>query len=538
MKSSPLSKLTFAFCWFTAASFTYAQSAQIIRFDGGGNGEGDHANTITVDNSGAIIVGGMIPQSTSDSAAFAVVKHNAQGTLQWFANYRGAPGEISGGVSSVVTDAAGNSYAGGTIARRVSSLQLTHDWLVVSFDPHGVQRWAHVFNNPDNGLDQAVRLVIDPAGSLYATGVTGSGNDLNWLTMKYSLNGALQWQRIKSGAANADDRPVTARLAPDGGLVVLGYTSNIGVGLAKDCSVVKYDAQGNLLWSQTFTDTASSEEFPGDLAVDSAGNSYITGITLPAPSPELPNVPFTLSYDVNGSLRFIAKNDTAGGASIALTSDGNLIVAGTAVGDAGSSVRSSVSKLTSDGVQLWTTPLDTAGEVAIDTDGTIYVGGTRFTSMGYKFFATKLTSGGQKLWDQSLEEGGIAPDAHLDAAGNFFVTGDTRALPTDILTIRYPRNFVPSPTPAGPTAPSGLTLAAAKQKLTLRWNDNSTNETGFRIERSINGGSFLEIAVTGVNARNFTDTGLNKRNSYSYRVRATNSSGNSAYSNTATGSPN
>jgi fibronectin type 3 domain-containing protein len=93
-------------------------------------------------------------------------------------------------------------------------------------------------------------------------------------------------------------------------------------------------------------------------------------------------------------------------------------------------------------------------------------------------------------------------------------------------------NSVPaSATPlAPPAAPTNLAVAVVSStQLNLSWTDNSTNETGFRIERSLNGSSFSEIATVGANVRTYSSTGLTPNTVYYYRVRAYNAAGNSAY---------
>jgi N-acetylneuraminic acid mutarotase len=66
----------------------------------------------------------------------------------------------------------------------------------------------------------------------------------------------------------------------------------------------------------------------------------------------------------------------------------------------------------------------------------------------------------------------------------------------------------------------------------LGWNDNSTTESGFKIERSANGGkSWSQIATVGAGVTSYNDTGLASNTYYVYRVRAYNSAGNSSYSN-------
>ncbi|MGH7597289.1 MAG: fibronectin type III domain-containing protein, partial [bacterium] len=86
-----------------------------------------------------------------------------------------------------------------------------------------------------------------------------------------------------------------------------------------------------------------------------------------------------------------------------------------------------------------------------------------------------------------------------------------------------------------PMAPSGLAATPVSHaKINLTWADNSSNETGFKIERKLtSAATFAEIATVGANVTSFASTGLNANTSYTYRVRAHNASGNSAYSNTA-----
>jgi len=81
-------------------------------------------------------------------------------------------------------------------------------------------------------------------------------------------------------------------------------------------------------------------------------------------------------------------------------------------------------------------------------------------------------------------------------------------------------------------------IAVDAASFTLTWTDNATTEQGFRIERSDDGVTFAEIATVGPVAGTggqgtYVDAGLPDDTVYSYRVRAYNESGNSAYSNVA-----
>jgi PKD repeat protein len=74
-------------------------------------------------------------------------------------------------------------------------------------------------------------------------------------------------------------------------------------------------------------------------------------------------------------------------------------------------------------------------------------------------------------------------------------------------------------------APSGLTGSAPKKgSVTLRWTDNSANETGFTLERAPSGsGVFSVVTQTAANVTSFTQNNVTA-GTYLYRVRAFNAS--------------
>ncbi len=87
---------------------------------------------------------------------------------------------------------------------------------------------------------------------------------------------------------------------------------------------------------------------------------------------------------------------------------------------------------------------------------------------------------------------------------------------------------------APPDAPSGLKAKAlSARRIKLQWTDNSDNELGFRIERSLNGTLWEMIASVGPNRHKYRDKGLETHTTYYYRVTAYNDEGISEPSNIA-----
>lgn len=88
--------------------------------------------------------------------------------------------------------------------------------------------------------------------------------------------------------------------------------------------------------------------------------------------------------------------------------------------------------------------------------------------------------------------------------------------------------------PRAPVAPSDLTAAAISPiQIDLAWHDNSGDEQGFRIERSLDGANFGEISTVGSNVTTFSDNTATPNTLFFYRVLAFNNFGNSEPSNIA-----
>jgi subtilisin family serine protease len=87
-----------------------------------------------------------------------------------------------------------------------------------------------------------------------------------------------------------------------------------------------------------------------------------------------------------------------------------------------------------------------------------------------------------------------------------------------------------------PVSPSDLAAeAVSSSQVSLAWTDQSTDESGFKIERKTGlGGTYSGIPAAGADGESYRDTGLSAATTYYYRIRAFNSSGDSDPSNEAT----
>ena len=104
-----------------------------------------------------------------------------------------------------------------------------------------------------------------------------------------------------------------------------------------------------------------------------------------------------------------------------------------------------------------------------------------------------------------------------------------------------PTLSVTTPAPPAPNPPSDLTVTGVmKAWISLKWTDNSNNETNFDVERCKGVGctNFAPLTSTGANLTTYKNTGLARHTTYQYRVKARNSGGSSVPSNMASGTTN
>ena len=83
--------------------------------------------------------------------------------------------------------------------------------------------------------------------------------------------------------------------------------------------------------------------------------------------------------------------------------------------------------------------------------------------------------------------------------------------------------------PAAPTVLTGV--AGTPRSVELNWIDNSVNEEGFRIERRTGGGAWTQVTAAAADAIKWMDEAVAPTTAYSYRVKAYNAGGESAWSN-------
>jgi hypothetical protein len=499
---------------------------------------------MTVDAAGNTYIGGSVASSSTD-IGFSVVKLDPAGAVVWRHTYSGSRGGVLGQVNAVAIDTTGDVYAAGSLSDTTGFGQVSSA-LLIKLAPDGTEQWAQ--RQTGDGAFGYSKIAVDPSGAVYATGTTTGGSaGSDWLTQRYGPDGALQWTSRFSGPGTADDSVSDIALAPGGNVVVAGEAKNNGDGITNDAEVVTYDPGGQTVWQRSFTKTNASDEAVRDIGIDAGGRITVTGSTAVNASPEfgIPT-PLTLRYDASGTLLQTA---AVGGGAVAIDKAGNAFLAGAFTGP-GTDGASTVSKYDAAGNQVWLTPLTFSSSdflfvagIAVDSQGEPTVVGsvTNTTNLNQDYLTIRYSADGHELWRHRFNGTANGTDTvsavAVDGQDAALVTGTSLgSAREDIVTLKFPAGV----TPAGgtpPAAPSRLTATAqSRSQVRLAWQDNASDETGYRIERCGGAGctTFTEIATVGPNVTAFSDSGLSRDTSFTYRVRAVNSDGASPFSNTAT----
>ncbi|MBA3726190.1 MAG: SBBP repeat-containing protein, partial [Armatimonadetes bacterium] len=146
----------------------------------------------------------------------------------------------------------------------------------IKYDSNGNQLWAARYNGPGSRWDEARALAVDGAGNVYVTGYSWSdATREDYATIKYDSNGNQLWVARYNGPWNDYDAAYALAVDGVGNVYVTG--GSYGVGTATDYATIKYDSNGNQLWVARYNGPGNDIDAAYALAVDGAGNVYVTG---------------------------------------------------------------------------------------------------------------------------------------------------------------------------------------------------------------------------------------------------------------------
>lgn len=226
-----------------------------------------------------------------------------------------------------------------------------------------------------------------------------------------------RWVARYDGSANNIDQAYDIAVDNAGNIYVTGQSW--GGSTASDYATIKYDPAGNQLWVARYNGDGNNLDIPYAIAVDSTGNVYVTGESW---GNGTAHDYATIKYDTNGNQLWAARYSSAGwysdmACALAVDSSGNVCVTGSS-GGSEIAYNYVTIKYDANGVQKWASRYsgpqnyDEASAIAVDNSGNVYVTGKSYGSgTGCDYATVKYNANGTQLWESRYTWSGGDYDA-------------------------------------------------------------------------------------------------------------------------------
>jgi uncharacterized delta-60 repeat protein len=243
-------------------------------------------------------------------------------------------------------------------------------------------------------MDEALDMAVDGAGNVYVTGFERgtSGTGKNFLTIKYNPNGDTLWTRIYSYSSNENEQANSIAVDGSGNVIVTGQSDSDPTTVTNDdYATVKYNSNGVQQWAMRYNGPGNARDRAVKVVADASGNVFVTGRSDNGTNDDY----VTIKYNASGVSQWVKAYD------------GNYT--------------------------------DRATDMAIDATGNVYVTGRSSNGSNPDIVTVKYNTSGTVMWSGLYDnvDYDIPTAITLDNAGNVYVTGQSDVNSTALFSYNY-----------------------------------------------------------------------------------------------------
>lgn len=252
--------------------------AQYSKIKNGSRNDDDEAASLVVDAPGNAIVAGYINNTSTQKDASRMM-YDAIGNPAQEKHYNGE-GDFNESSHAMVQDAAGNTYIGGYSYTETDNKNI----FAAKIDASGNMVDTFFYNGNKDDDDELAAIANDGNGNIYACGYTkGTGEKSNFILIKFGFQpyplADTVWTRTYNYISQSD-KAVSLAADPTGIYVTGSSDADPNDTLANDDIVtIKYDAGGNILWSQRYNNAFNLRDEPVKIILGMNSRVYVTGRT-------------------------------------------------------------------------------------------------------------------------------------------------------------------------------------------------------------------------------------------------------------------
>ena len=350
-----------------------------------------------------------------------------------------------------------------------SAVHGDRDGWLVGVNADGTLLWQQAYGGHNADEFKAVRTV--PDGGFIAAGYalshdsafTAQHGDRDLWVVRTNAEGSLLWQRVLGGSGR--DEAYAVALAPDGGFIVVGMTTNSDGNVQGshglwDGWVMKLDDTGELVWQRCLG--GSQDDWLNGVEVMSDGRIMIIGVTASSDGDVVGQNggedAWVIALDPEGGTlwqRCMGSMYTERAYAVCAASGGDVVVVGTSMASLGDSAvfidvgQVWLARLDATGQTLWQTlyggnEYDVAYSVAPTDDGGFVLLGSSWSfddavshnQYGKDLWGLRVTDAGELLWERAFGGYSDWDDGHCvlqTEDGGYLFCGTTWSIGGDVV---------------------------------------------------------------------------------------------------------